>query len=832
MANGAFLIDSGMNTKGVEKGVELIKKGVKGAADGAERMQKSINNAFAAAQEAPKVKLDKITNQMESVVAKMENAYKRIGKLKFNQGRLKDIISGFGYGPGEVLPNEEETAKELLTKTTEKIKQEQGSISELEKQYQMLAKERDKVAKEIEKAAQKQTRSEQREAEKQKKIAEKQQKTAIKQQTALSKSMNRFGVRMRGIIGSALVFNIISAGLRSMTDYFGRALMANDDFAKALSQLKGALLTAFQPIYNAVAPALTYLVKLATTAVQAIALLFATLTGTSLEESAKAAKNLYDQAGGYKAAGAAAKKASKQIAAFDEIQKLNNEKASSGGGGGSSGSNGPSFEFEALPKELETIIEKLSFYIQDTLFDFSDWTDGDIVEKVVAGLTSIGGAAIGFAVGGPGGAAIGFAIGLGLSFVINEIVPEGEFESVENSFEGFFGTIWAWLNGDWQGAVDNFNLAWEGFLNADYWSGPGRMGDQLLSWFGVDFQEVRAMLQDYFGEGGTAILAVQEIVINFGRLLRKFFPQGILGIIIGALFGTEVPENRPKLGDQWKEVMFEPNNPLHRLVLLCNVLLQAFDALQKGTEIVWGTIGDIITGQWDKVEEKWAPVATWFNEKVIKPISDCFAGLWGAVPGEATKAWEGIKSVFATVGRFFSDTFGGAWQGIIDIFSDGGDIFTDIKDGILSSFKEIVNKLITGINNVVEKPFSGINSALRSIKGIDILGLKPFSGIKTISVPKIPYLAQGAVLPANHPFMAVVGDQRHGTNVEAPLTTIQEAVANVMDGQTSAILAGFEMSIGVQREILAAVLGIHIGDDAIVQAVSRYNAKMAVVRGY
>ena len=168
----------------------------------------------------------------------------------------------------------------------------------------------------------------------------------------------------------------------------------------------------------------------------------------------------------------------------------------------------------------------------------------------------------------------------------------------------------------------------------------------------------------------------------------------------------------------------------------------------------------------------------------------------------------------------------------MSVFSSGGEIFTDIKDGILTSFKTVVNKLISGINSVVSKPFSGINTALRQIKGIDILGIKPFSGISTISVPSIPYLAQGAVLPANKPFMAVVGDQRHGTNVEAPLTTIQEAVANVMDGQTSAILAGFEMSIGVQREILAAVLGIHIGDDAIVQAVSRYNSKMAVVRGY
>ena len=47
----------------------------------------------------------------------------------------------------------------------------------------------------------------------------------------------------------------------------------------------------------------------------------------------------------------------------------------------------------------------------------------------------------------------------------------------------------------------------------------------------------------------------------------------------------------------------------------------------------------------------------------------------------------------------------------------------------------------------------------------------------------IPKLAQGAVLPANKPFLAMVGDQKHGTNVEAPLATIQEALANVLAQQ-------------------------------------------------
>ena len=112
------------------------------------------------------------------------------------------------------------------------------------------------------------------------------------------------------------------------------------------------------------------------------------------------------------------------------------------------------------------------------------------------------------------------------------------------------------------------------------------------------------------------------------------------------------------------------------------------------------------------------------------------------------------------------------------------------------------------------------------------MGGKQFGvNLPTVSTPKIPYLAKGAVLPAGKPFLAVVGDQHHGTNVEAPLSTIQEAVALVMEDQTGAILRGFEASVGVQKEILEAVLGIQIGDEVLGRAVNRYNRRMAVIQG-
>jgi len=73
----------------------------------------------------------------------------------------------------------------------------------------------------------------------------------------------------------------------------------------------------------------------------------------------------------------------------------------------------------------------------------------------------------------------------------------------------------------------------------------------------------------------------------------------------------------------------------------------------------------------------------------------------------------------------------------------------------------------------------------------------------------------------------VVGDQKHGTNIEAPLATIQEAVALTMGDFT----AGQEATVQVLTDILQAVLGISIGDGQLAAAVDRYHSRRAVMRG-
>ncbi len=256
------------------------------------------------------------------------------------------------------------------------------------------------------------------------------------------------------------------------------------------------------------------------------------------------------------------------------------------------------------------------------------------------------------------------------------------------------------------------------------------------------------------------------------------------------------------------------------LIAIVVLLVQNWDAVKAAAEKAWAGI-----------KNAWNAVAGWFDKNIIQPVSRFFSNMWTGFVDGAKAAWEGVKSVFGAVAGFFGKIFRDAWAKVVSVFSTAGEIFVDIKDGILTAFKAIVNGIIKGINSIVAIPFNGINSALSGIRDIDIMGLEPFSWIPTIPVPQIPYLAKGAVIPPRAPFAAILGDQRSGTNIEAPLSTIQEAVALVMDEYAASNLAGQEATIAVLRDILQAVLGIEIGDRVIGEAAQRYSAKMAVVRG-
>lgn len=122
--------------------------------------------------------------------------------------------------------------------------------------------------------------------------------------------------------------------------------------------------------------------------------------------------------------------------------------------------------------------------------------------------------------------------------------------------------------------------------------------------------------------------------------------------------------------------------------------------------------------------------------------------------------------------------------------------------------KSIVENILHGLKSAWEKVVAWVKNAVGWIKGIfggatssvsnadtgsrSSYNMRAMPALRSV---EIPALAKGAVIPANRKFLAVLGDQTSGTNIEAPLSAIQQAVA-----QTFA-----EMSPQFARAIIAAL---------------------------
>lgn len=119
---------------------------------------------------------------------------------------------------------------------------------------------------------------------------------------------------------------------------------------------------------------------------------------------------------------------------------------------------------------------------------------------------------------------------------------------------------------------------------------------------------------------------------------------------------------------------------------------------------------------------------------------------------------------------------------ITDKFEEVRKSFFAIGENSADEFeKGFLDNLRVAISNIKRT----INNAFGNV------GLGSYGGNFSVSVPG---LARGAVLPPNREFLAVVGDQKRGTNIEAPLDTIVEAMnialanRNVGNGNTEVVL--------------------------------------------
>ena len=214
---------------------------------------------------------------------------------------------------------------------------------------------------------------------------------------------------------------------------------------------------------------------------------------------------------------------------------------------------------------------------------------------------------------------------------------------------------------------------------------------------------------------------------------------------------------------------------------------------------IWNGAKAFFSGIWNGIKEVFSAVGNFF--KTV--FSGAWAGIksiWSGVKSFFSGIWTGIKTVFAGVKNFFKNTFSGAVTSIKTVFKNIGGFFSGIWDGITSTFKGFINGIISAINWLTSK-LNKISVKIPDKKWIP----EAFRGATIgFDIPEIPKLAKGAVIPPNSEFLAVLGDQKHGTNIEAPLDTITQAVRTAIADLVSIGNSNGDVYVFIDSEEISA----------------------------
>ena len=675
--------------------------------------------------------------------------------------------------------------------------------------------------------------------------------------SAMTKSMGRFSRRIAGLASSALIFNLLSSGLRQMTNYMGTALLSSASLRQALGNLQGAAATAAAPLIQVLTPALTALANAAATVFAYLAKLVAFLTGKTVSSAKAAAK-------GMSGTSKAAKDAAKSLAGFDEIERLD---AKTGSG---ASSITPNYNFDAKSPFLDSVLaaieagewnqvgqlfaQKLNeamaaipwpdiqdkaqtwaANIADTLNGFIARLDWRLVGSTLAqGLNT----ALIFAdtlVQGIHWDTLGNGIGNGMNQCVEELDWEAlgrlmiaKWKIVFETLHGFIQTF------DFSALGDAFARATMAAINnidwpqaaADLVSGAAGLLESLAHWIdGLDWQQI----------GSTIAECITNI--DYAELA-----QAILDLLSAAVTG---------LADGLSALAG------HLVGDFIQGIKQWFDDVQ--TQAAVAGYGDdvaqyLFDGFIDGLEALWNGIGQWIYDHIFTPFKNGICEAFGIhSPSTEAKSWgsyisqgllDGLASKWENITGWLRDlkqNFVDAWDNIraktSEAFNSIGQTISDIWNGITSTIKTAVNGIIGFINRMISAVVTGINAVINALNGLSFDLPDIFGGghvgfhISTLTAPQIPYLAQGAVIPANREFLAVLGDQSHGTNVEAPLDTIKQAVAEVMEDLQAGQMAGFEAVVSVLREILSAVYGIELTDEDVGRAVQRWQRKQLTATG-
>lgn len=333
--------------------------------------------------------------------------------------------------------------------------------------------------------------------------------------------------------------------------------------------------------------------------------------------------------------------------------------------------------------------------------------------------------------------------------------------------------------GNWANVTENLSATWHSFLEI--------VGGPILS-------GAVAVIQGITG----AVSALVDLVTEHKDLFT------VIGIAIGtltaAILAYNIAQNAAAIATAlstaattaFGAVMAFITSPITLVVAAIGALIAIVYLLITH----WDQVKEAAKYAWQIIQYAWTNAGEWFNKTVVEPINKFFTDLWNDIRYIAEFTWEAIKSVWSKASSWFN---------------------TKVIEPIKTYFRGAINFLIGLAEGFANGFIKGVNAIIRALNRIsfDVPDWVPVIGgmqwgfeLPTAKEISIPRLATGAVIPPRGEYLAMLGDQKYGRNIETPESLLRQIMKEELGSSGGSAAGSGNMTIIVK-----------LGDETITERV-------------
>ena len=341
-------------------------------------------------------------------------------------------------------------------------------------------------------------------------------------------------------------------------------------------------------------------------------------------------------------------------------------------------------------------------------------------------------------------------------------VLQGLAEQIKGLLEGPLGDAILKIEAFLGKLIDFLKLLWESVLVP------------LINWIIANLLPVAAKIIDVVGT--TAIKVIKSLIKIIGDVADTL--SGIIDFLVGVFTGNwelawqgikEIADGawnfiKDVVSGAWEIIKTVTKGALN---IIKTVINTAWNAIKTATSTVWNAIKKTLSGLWNVLKTT--------AKTVFDAIKTKVTGVWDKIKDKTSRTWESVTTFVSTKVETIKTA-------ITDKFNAARDAVKSAFEGIVDFIKRPINQAINIVNNaigVINNAIGGIESAF-SFGPWDVptpFGRKRIGFHATFPrVGTIPYLASGAVIPPRSEFLAVLGDQKKGNNLEAPESLLRQIV--------------------------------------------------------